>query len=131
MDASQLWLRLTYWFYKAPGIYIPTLMDIIAVVILLVLIKRFREMRWPLLAMYGLVLIHAFILPYSYTGDSTLRILLQFPILVFWTPGLLICFISCQAAASRLENVRDRKSLLVCGLFFLIYLPLHIVLLFS
>ena len=31
MNTYQLWLRLTYWFREDPAIYLPTVMDIVAV----------------------------------------------------------------------------------------------------
>jgi len=121
---------LTYWFREAPAIYIPTLMDIIAVIILLVLINRFREMRFPLLAMYVLVLIHAFILPYSFTLGSVGAAFLFF-FLSFWGPGFLICFLLCQAAASRIEENRsNRRHLRIVAAFLWVYLQLNICLMF-
>ena len=127
MNSYQLWLRLTYWLRNEPAIYIPTQMDIVAVVILLFFIKRFREMRTPLVWMYALVLLHAFILPYSFTlGLGGLFLL--FPFFTFWGPGFFICFLFCQAAASRIEKTGENRELLHVGAFFFaLYLLLHII----
>ena len=130
MNSYQLWLRLTYWLRNEPEIYFPTVIDIVAVVILLFFIRRFREMLWPLLAMFFLVLLHAFLLPYSFTCDSTGRLLINFPFLVLWTPGFFICFLSCQAAASKLKNAEDRELLHVGVFLFALYILLHIIPLF-
>ena len=130
MNTYQLWLKLTYWFHEAPAIYIPTLMDIIAVVVLLVFIKRFREMRAPLLAMYVLILLHAFVLPYSFTLGFVGAAFLFF-FLIVWGAGFLICFLLCQATASRIEdNKNNRRHLRIGAAFLAGYLLLNICLMF-
>lgn len=127
MNSYQLWLRLTYWFRNEPAIYIPTLIDIFVVIGLLFFIKRFREMRGPLLAMYVLVLLHAFILPYSFTlGFGGLGLL--FPFFIFLGPGFLICFLLCQMTRDRIEDNEKNRELLRIGTVLLaFYLLLHIL----
>ena len=127
MNTYQLWLRLTYWFREAPSIYLPTLMDIVAVIILLFFIRRFREMRGPLLAMYVLVLLHAFILPYSFTLGMG-GLLIVFPFFTLWGPAFFICFLLCQANADKIEKNEKNRELLHFGAFlFAVYLLLHII----
>ena len=127
MNTYQLWLRLTYWLRNEPAIYLPTLMDIVAVVILLFFIKRFREMRGPLLAMYVLVLLHAFILPYSFTLGMG-GLLIVFPFFTLWGPAFFICFLLCQANADKIEKNEKNRELLHIGAFlFAVYLLLHII----
>ena len=127
MNTYQLWLRLTYWFREDPAIYLPTMMDIIAVVALLAFIRRFREMRGPLLAMYVLVLLHAFILPYSFTLGMG-GLLIVFPFFTLWGPAFFICFLLCQANADKIEkNEKNREFLHVGTFLFALYLLLHII----
>ena len=127
MNSYQLWLRLTYWLCNEPAIYLPTLMDIVAVIILLFFIKRFREMRMPLLAMYVLVLLHAFILPYSFTLGFGGLVLL-FPFFTFWGAGFLICFLLCQMTKDRIEDKEKNREFLRIGTILLaFYLLLHII----
>ena len=127
MNTYQLWLRVTYWLREDPAIYLPTMMDIIAVVALLAFIRRFREMRGPLLAMYVLVLLHAFILPYSFTLGMG-GLLIVFPFFTLWGPAFFICFLLCQANADKIEKNEKNRELLHIGAFlFAVYLLLHII----
>ena len=127
MNSYQLWIRLTYWFREDPSIYLPMLMDIFAVIVLLFFIRRFREMRGPLLAMYVLVLLHAFILPYSFTLGMG-GLLIVFPFFTLWGPAFFICFLLCQATSSRIEKTEQTRELLHIGAFlFALYLLLHII----
>ncbi len=127
MNTYQLWLRLTHWFRNEPTIYLPTLMDIIAVVILLFFIKRFREMRTPLVWMYVLVLLHAFLLPFSLSSGQA-GLLILFPLFMSCGPGFFICFLFCQAAASRIEKTEEDRMFLRVGTALLaFYLLLHII----
>ena len=132
MNMYQLWIQWSYWLHYNPEICIPAVMDGLAVIILLFFIKRFREMRGPLLTMYVLVLLHALILPFTFTLGMA-GLLLLFPFLTFWVPGFFICFLLCQAAAHRIEdkdNENNRELLRVGAFFFAIYLLLHIIPLF-
>ena len=129
MNTYQLMMRLTYWLREAPAIYVPTLMDTIAVVILLFFIRRFREMRTPLVWMYVLVLLHALILPFAFSSGQA-GLLILFPFVMTCGPGIFICFFFCHKAASRIEDDGDRELLHVGMFFFELYLLLHIVLMF-
>lgn len=127
MNSYQLWLRLTFWFREDPAIYFPTMIDIFAVIILLFFIRRFREMRGPLLAMYVLVLLHAFILPYSFTLGMG-GLLIVFPFFTLWGPAFFICFLLCQANADKIEKNEKNRELLHFGAFlFAVYLLLHVI----
>ena len=129
MNSYQLLLRLTYWFREDPSIYLPMLMDIVAAVVLLFFIKRFREMRTPLVWMYVLVLLHALLLPFALSSGQA-GLLILFPFVMTCGPGIFICFFFCHKAASRIEDDGDRELLHVGMFFFELYLLLHIVLMF-
>ena len=130
MNTYQLWLRLTYWFREAPSIYLPTMMDIVAVIGLLFFIRRFREMRTPLVWMYVLVLLHALILPFAFSSGQA-GLLILFPFIMTSGPGIFICFFFCHKAASRIEDDGDRELLHVGVFLFALYILLHIIALFS
>ena len=126
MNSYHLWLRLTYWFREAPAIYFPTMIDIFAVIILLFFIRRFREMRTPLVWMYVLVLLHALILPFTFSSGQA-GLLILFPFVMSWGPGIFICFFFCHQAASRIEDDGDRELLHVGVFLFALYILLHII----
>ena len=130
MNSYQLWLRLTFWFREDPAIYFPTMIDIFAVIILLFFIRRFREMRTPLVWMYVLVLIHALILPFALSSGQA-GLLILFPFIMTSGPGIFICFFFCHKAASRIEDDGYRELLHVGVFLFALYISLHIVLMFS
>ena len=123
----ELWIQWTLHLHDTPEICIPAIMDGLAVIVLLFFIRRFREMRGPLLAMYVLVLLHAFILPYSFTlGFGGLGLL--FPFFIFWGPGFFICFLLCQMTKDRIEdNEKNRKLLRIGAALLAFYLLLHIL----
>ena len=127
MNMYELWIQWTLHLHDTPEICIPAIMDGVAVIALLAFIRRFREMRGPLLAMYVLVLLHAFILPYSFTlGMGGLAFLFYFFIL--WGPAFFSCFLLCQATASRIEKNGENRKILQVGVFlFAFYLLLHII----
>ena len=123
----QLWVQWAYWLNYTPEICIPAVMDGLAVIALLAFIRRFREMRGPLLAMYVLVLLHAFILPYSFTLGMG-GLLIVFPFFTLWGPAFFICFLLCQANADKIEKNEKNRELLHIGAFlFALYLLLHII----
>ena len=129
MNSYQLWLRLTFWFREDPAIYFPTMIDIFAVIILLFFIRRFREMRTPLVWMYVLVLIHALILPFALSSGQA-GLLILFPFIMTSGPGIFLCFFFCHKAASRIEDDGDRELLHVGVFLFALYILLHIIPLF-
>ena len=129
MNSYQQWIKWTYWLREAPAIYIPTLMDIIAVIVLLFFIKRFRIMRTPLVWMYVLVLIHALILPFALSSGQA-GLLILFPFVMTCGPGIFFCFFFCHKAASRIEDDSDRELLQVGVFLFALYILLHIIPLF-
>ena len=127
MNSYQLWLRLTYWFREDPSIFLPTVMDIVAVIALLFFIRRFREMRTPLVWMYALVLLHALILPFAFSSGQA-GLLILFPFVMVCCPGFFICFFFCHKAASRIEKTEEDRELLHVGVFlFALYILLHII----
>ena len=127
MNSYQLWIRLTYWFREDPSIYLPTMMDIVAVIVLLFFIRRFREMRTPLVWMYVLVLLHALILPFALSSGQA-GLLILFPFIMTSGPGIFICFFFCHKAASRIEKTEEDRMFLRVGTALLaFYLLLHII----
>jgi peptidoglycan/LPS O-acetylase OafA/YrhL len=123
----QLWIQWTLHLHDTPEILIPAVMDGLAVIALLAFIRRFREMRGPLLAMYVLVLLHAFILPYSFTLGMG-GLLIVFPFFTLWGPAFFICFLLCQANADKIEdNEKNRELLRIGTALFAFYLLLHII----
>ena len=127
MIMYELWIQWTLHLHDTPEICIPAIMDGLAVIALLAFIRRFREMRGPLLAMYVLVLLHAFILPYSFTLGMG-GLLIVFPFFTLWGPAFFICFLLCQANADKIEKNEKNRELLHIGAFlFAVYLLLHII----
>ena len=126
MNMYQLCIRLTYWFREGPSIFLPTMMDIVAVIVLLFFIRRFREMRTPLVWMYVLVLIHALILPFALSSGQA-GLLILFPFIMTSGPGIFLCFFFCHKAASRIKDDGDRELLQVGVFLFAVYLLLHII----
>ncbi|MBR2963365.1 MAG: hypothetical protein IKC53_04070 [Lentisphaeria bacterium] len=123
MNAYQLWLRLTYWFRATPELFIfTTIPDIAAVTVLLFILKRFPEMKKPLLAIFVLILFRAILLPWTFTNDMTGQFLIYLPFSVVWMPSMIICFMTCQYVAP----ARDRGILLCARILGIIYLLIHL-----
>ena len=122
MNTYQLWLRLTYWFRESPDIFIfTTIPDIAAVAVLLCILKRFPEMKKPLLAIFVLILLRALLLPWAYTYGLAGALMLGIPFSVVWTPAMIICFMTCRHVAPD----RDRGILLSARILGIIYLLIH------
>ena len=130
MIMYELWIQWTLHLHDTPEICIPAVMDGLAVIALLAFIRRFREMRTPLLWMYVIVLIHALILPFALSSGQA-GLLILFPFIMTSGPGIFICFFFCHKAASRIEDDGDRELLHVGVFLFAIYIMLHIIPLFS
>ena len=122
MNSYQLWLRLTYWLREAPELFIlTTVPDIAAVAVLLFILKRFPDMKKPLLAIFALILFRALLLPWTFTNDNTGQFLIYLPFSVVWVPSMIICFMTCQYVAPD----RDRGFLLSARVLGIIYLLIH------
>ena len=122
MNSYQLWLRLTYWLCEAPELFIlTTVPDIAAVAVLLFILKRFPDMKKPLLTIFALILFRALLLPWTFTNDNTGQFLIYLPFSVVWVPSMIICFMTCQYVAPD----RDRGILLSARILGIIYLLIH------
>lgn len=123
MNAYQLWLRLTYWFRNEPAIFLfTTIPDIAAFAVLLCILKRFPEMKKPLLAIFVLILFRALLLPWTFTNDMTGQFLIFLPFSVIWVPAMIICYMTCQYVAPD----RDRGILMSARILGIIYLLIHL-----
>ena len=123
MSMYQLWLRLTCWLRNEPAIFLfTTIPDIAAVAVLLCILKRFPEMKKPLLAIFVLILFRALLLPWTFTNDMTGQFLIFLPFSVIWVPAMIICFMTCQYVAPD----RDRGILMSARILGIIYLLIHL-----
>lgn len=118
----QFLMRSLYWFRNEPDIFIlTTIPDIAAVAVLLCILKRFPEMKKPLLAIFVLILVRAILLPWAYTYGIVVALVIGLPFSAAWVSLMIICLMFCKYVAPD----RDRGILLSARILGIIYLLIH------